>query len=102
MVLLEFSISPTGKGESLSEDVAAILNVIDNSGVPYQLTPMGTILEGEWEEVISVVTNCFHEMEKRANRIGLHLKVDYRKGENSRLKSKMAKVENILGKELNK
>jgi uncharacterized protein YqgV (UPF0045/DUF77 family) len=48
MVLLEFAMAPGGKGESVSEYVARILDVIDRSGVPYQLTPMGTILEGDW------------------------------------------------------
>lgn len=45
MVLLEFSMAPTGQGESLSAQVARVIDVIDRSGVPYQLTPMGTILE---------------------------------------------------------
>ena len=47
MVLLEFSMAPLGQGESVSAQVARILDVIDRSGVPYRLTPMGTILEGE-------------------------------------------------------
>jgi uncharacterized protein YqgV (UPF0045/DUF77 family) len=34
MVLLEFSMAPAGKGESVSEYVARILDVIDKSGVP--------------------------------------------------------------------
>ena len=62
MVLLEFAMSPHGRGESLSADVARILDVIDRSGVAYQLTPMGTILEGEWAEVMAVVTACFEAM----------------------------------------
>ena len=64
MVLLEFSMSPFGKGESLSPYVSRILNVIDQSGVRYKLTPMCTILEGQWEEVMEVVTNCYKELEK--------------------------------------
>ena len=78
MVLLEFSMAPHGEGESLSAYVARILDVIDRSGVPYQLTPMGTILEGEWDAVIAVVTACFRELERDCTRIGLNLKVDYR------------------------
>ncbi len=58
MVLLEFAMAPHGQGESLSAHVARILDVIDRSGVRYQLTPMGTILEGEWDEVMAVVTAC--------------------------------------------
>ena len=70
MVLLEFSMAPAGKGESVSEYVARILDVIDKSGVPYQLTPMGTILEGEWTQVMGVVTACFEALKADCNRIG--------------------------------
>jgi len=39
MVLLEFSMSPLDKGVSLSPYVARSLDIIDKSGLPYQLTP---------------------------------------------------------------
>ncbi|HEX2867101.1 MAG TPA: MTH1187 family thiamine-binding protein [Ignavibacteriales bacterium] len=100
MVLLEFSMSPTDKGESLSSYVAKILNYIDESGVKYKLTPMGTILEGEWDDVMGVVTGCFKLMQQDSRRISLNLKVDYRAGETSRMGSKIEKVEKILNKKL--
>lgn len=100
MVLLEFAMAPHGQGESLSAHVARILDVIDKSGVPYQLTPMGTILEGEWEDVMGVVTACFKALEGDCPRIGMNLKVDYRAGPQSRLRSKVEKVEAHLGRRL--
>lgn len=100
MVLLEFSMTPTGQGESVSAHVARILDVIDRSGVPYQLTPMGTILEGEWDEVMAVVTACFETLAADCPRIGAHLKLDYRAGPAGRLHSKVAKVEQRLGRKL--
>ncbi|MGB9623407.1 MAG: thiamine-binding protein, partial [Phycisphaerae bacterium] len=48
--LVEFSMSPMGKGESVSEYVAHSLEIIEASGVPYRMGPMGTVLEGEWSE----------------------------------------------------
>lgn len=101
MVMLEFAMAPHGQGESLSAHVARILDVIDNSGVPYQLTPMGTILEGEWDQVIGVVTACFRELERDCSRIGVNLKIDYRQGPAGRLKGKIDKVEQQLGRKLN-
>ena len=100
MVLLEFAMAPGGKGESLSEYVARILDVIDRSGVSYQLTPMGTILEGEWDQVMGVVTACFRALESDCTRISMNLKVDYRAGPLGRMKSKTAKVEERLGRKL--
>jgi len=100
MVLLEFAMSPGGKGESLSEYVARILDVIDRSGVPYQFTPMGTILEGEWEQVMGVVTACFKALEADCSRISMNLKMDYRAGPAGRLKRKTERVEERLGRKL--
>jgi uncharacterized protein (TIGR00106 family) len=100
MVLLEFSMAPVGQGESVSAQVARILDVIDKSGVPYQLTPMGTILEGEWDAVMGVVTACFRELKRDSTRIAVNLKVDYRAGPAGRLHSKTARVQERLGRAL--
>ncbi len=35
-MLLEFAISPLGEGESLSEEVAQVLDLVDRSGLPYE------------------------------------------------------------------
>lgn len=100
MVLLEFSMYPVGKGESLSPYVARSLDIIDRSGLAYQLTPMGTILEGEWAAVVAVVTECFEAMRADCPRVEIALKVDYREGGKSRLAAKIASVENKLGRKL--
>ncbi len=96
MVLLEFSMSPLGKGESVGKYVARSLNIIDKSGVYYRLNPMGTVLEGEWEQVFAVVQKCYERMKKDCNRISCTIKVDYRKGHSGRLQSKVASIEKTL------
>jgi uncharacterized protein (TIGR00106 family) len=96
MVLLEFSMSPLGKGESVGKYVARSLDIIDKSGVPYRLNPMGTVLEGEWDQVFGVVRKCYEAMKKDCHRISCTVKVDYRKGYVGRLQSKVASVEKTL------
>jgi uncharacterized protein (TIGR00106 family) len=100
MVLLEFSMSPLGKGESVGRYVARSLDIIDKSGVPYRLNPMGTVLEGEWDEVFAVVRKCYERMKKDCNRISCTIKVDYRKGYRGRLDSKVTSVERRLKRKL--
>jgi len=100
MVLLEFSMSPFDKGASLSEYVARSLDIIDKSGLPYQLTPMGTIVEGEWAEVMALVTRCFETMSQDCDRISTSMKLDYRAGKSGRLKSKIESIESRLGRTL--
>jgi uncharacterized protein (TIGR00106 family) len=96
MVLLEFSMSPLGKGESVGKYVARSLDIIDKSGIPYRLNPMGTVLEGEWDDVFAVVRQCYERMKKDCNRISCTIKVDYRKGHAGRLQGKIASVEKRL------
>ena len=100
MVLLEFSMSPLGKGESVGKYVSRSLEIIDKSGVDYRLNPMGTILEGNLDEVLEVVKKCFDRMQKDCNRISCTVKIDYRKGKKGRLTSKTASVERRLRKKL--
>ena len=96
MVLLEFSMSPLGKGESVGAYVARSLEIIDKSGLDYRLNPMGTVLEGEWKDVFEVVRQCYERMRKDCNRISCTIKVDYRKGHRGRLESKATSVEKRL------
>jgi uncharacterized protein (TIGR00106 family) len=96
MVLLEFSMSPMGKGESVGKYVSRSLDIIDKSGVAYRLNPMGTVLEGEWDEVFAVVKKCYERMKRDCNRVSCTIKVDYRKGRSGRLVSKVAGVEKRL------
>ncbi|MEK9720613.1 MAG: MTH1187 family thiamine-binding protein [Quisquiliibacterium sp.] len=100
MVLLEFSMSPMSQGESVSKYVARSLDIIDRSGLPYQLTPMGTIIEGEWDQVMSVVDECFKLMSSDCSRVSTTIRVDYRAGRQGALKGKVEAVEQHLGRTL--
>ena len=99
-VLVEFSMSPLDKGESVGEFVARSLEIIEASGVPYRLGPMGTCLEGEWEEVFGVIQRCYSRMRQDCRRITATIKVDAREGHQGRLQSKVARVERAVGHKL--
>ena len=101
-VLLEFSMTPLDKGESVGQYVARSLEIIDGSGLPYRLNPMGTVLEGEWDECLRVVRDCFTRMSADCSRISCSIRIDYRQGKSGRLESKIARVESLVGKELKK
>lgn len=100
MVLLEFSMTPLGKGESVSPYVARSLAIIDSSGLDYRLHAMGTIIEGEIDQVLDVMKQCFDAMATDCDRISCSAKLDYRQGSSGRLDSKVASVEAKLGRQL--
>jgi uncharacterized protein (TIGR00106 family) len=98
MVLLEMSIVPLGQGESVSKYVAQCIDLVDRSGLAYELHAMGTIVEGELAEVLDLMRRCIEEIAKSSNRVTCTAKIDYRQGVQGGLKSKVASVENQLGR----
>ncbi len=100
-VLVFVSMTPLGKGESVSQYVARVVDIVDKSGLPYVLTPMGTIIEGDsWEEVMDVLKKGFEELKKDCTRISITMKIDYREGKSGRLTQKVQSVQEKLGREI--
>jgi uncharacterized protein (TIGR00106 family) len=97
---MEFSMIPLDKGESMSQFVARVLTIVDESGLEYRLNPMGTVVEGEWDALLTLLTECFRELERDSNRISLHAKFDYRKGVSGALDSKIKSVKTKAGRPL--
>jgi uncharacterized protein (TIGR00106 family) len=100
MVLLEFSMSPLGKGESVGEYVARSLEIVEASGLDYRLHAMGTVLEGERDQVFDVVKKCYEAISADCQRISCSIKVDARQAAAGRLSSKVKSVEQKLGRRL--
>ena len=96
MVLLDFSMSPLGQGESVSPYVARCLEIVAASGLDYRLHAMGTTLEGEWDEVFEVVRRCYEALRPDCSRITCSIKVDYRAGAGGRLVSKVQRVQELV------
>lgn len=95
------SMTPLGKGESVSHYVAKAVAEIDKSGVPYVITPMGTIIESEtWDELMDVLKRGFDSMSRDCPRISIFVKIDYRKGKSGRIRGKVKSLEEKLGKHL--
>ena len=102
MILLDFSISPLDKGQSVSAYVARSLEIIEQSRLDYRLHAMGTIIEGELDQVLDVLRRCLEAMATDCDRITCTAKLDFRRGYSGRLESKVKSVEEKLGRELKK
>jgi uncharacterized protein (TIGR00106 family) len=99
--LVEFSMFPTEKSQSKSVFVARVLDVIDKSGVPYRLTPMGTIIETETtQEALMLINRAYEELQRDCGRVYCNIKIDWRDGPVGRLEKKTASVEKRLGRKL--
>lgn len=103
-VLLEFSMFPTSdecrEGASVSAQVSKIIDAIDKSGIPYQLTAMGTIIEASsMKEALSIIELAYDQLD--CDRVYSSLKFDIRKNCKNRLKTKTQSVINKIGREIN-
>ena len=100
MLLAEFSIWPMDKGESVGKYVARAIDIVDRSGLPYKLGPLGTCIEGEWAEVMSVIQKCYEELEKDCGRISCSIKCDWRRGRSGGLSGKVESIEKTLKRKM--
>ena len=96
-VIAELAIFPMDKGTSVSPWVARVVQVIRASGLGHVMGPMGTCMEGPWQDVMNVVDACYRALEPDCDRIYMTLKVDARRGEAGRLDAKLDSVRQKLG-----
>ncbi len=97
MIVSEFSITPIGAGESVSTYVARCEKIVRASGLPHKLTPMGTVIEGEWDEVLTVIRACHMAVRADNRRVSTLIRIDDREGPAGRLEAKIRSVEEKLG-----
>ena len=93
-MIAEFSVIPIGVGESLSHYVAECVKVVQASGLDHELTPMGTIVQGDMEEVLAVIMSCHQKVLSMSGRVVTDIKIDDRKNE----RHMSAKVESVRAK----
>jgi uncharacterized protein (TIGR00106 family) len=91
-----------GAGESVSSAVAKCLDIVQHSGLDYQLHAMGTLIEGELDAVLAVLHRCIATVAQDHPRVTCTAKIDMRRGHSGRLQSKVASVERALGRQLKK
>ncbi|MFZ5907687.1 MAG: MTH1187 family thiamine-binding protein [Nitrospirota bacterium] len=101
-MLVEFSIIPIGIGSSLGAQLAEVLKLVDASGLPYKLNPMGTVVEGEWEEIMKLIKKCHGTVIRKNDRAVTTITIDDRKGKPNRLELKVKSLEKRVGKSLKK
>ncbi len=101
-MLVEFSIIPIGAGSSLGGHLAEVLKIVDASGLPYKVNPMGTVIEGDWNQVMQLVKKCHQTAMRTGERVVTTISIDDRKGKLKRIDEKVKSIERRIGKPLKK
>ena len=99
MAVVEVSIVPLGTGSpGVSVFVAQCLEVLrQEKNVAYQLTPMGTIIEGDLDMVLAVVRRM-HEVpfNSGVGRVVTSIRIDDRRDKALTMQGKLASVKTKL------
>ncbi|MEW8255506.1 MAG: MTH1187 family thiamine-binding protein [Candidatus Thiodiazotropha taylori] len=98
-VLLEFGIFPLDQGESVSREVSKVIEMIRESGVSYQLTAMGTLIETDTvSQALEIVERATQLLSAAGcNRIYSVIKMDIRSGKTNRMESKPGSIRKHIG-----
>lgn len=97
-MLAEFSIIPLEGGPHFSEQIAFIIKIVRESKLPYNLTSMGTIVEGDWNKIMALIKKCHKECLKKNQRVYTTIKIDDYKGRTGRMEGKVKSVKEKLKK----
>ena len=104
-MLAELEVIPIGTNSaSLSELLAQVAKLIDQSGLDYRVGPMGTVVEGDWDRVMLLAKQCHQAMLKSTNRVMTTIRIDDRKDRPGpgRIVQKVQSLEAKVGKPLRK
>jgi uncharacterized protein (TIGR00106 family) len=96
-MMVEFSILPIGEESHVGKYIAAAVQVVHESGIDYRLTPMGTILVGDWEQTMEVIRKCHETVRQMSDRVVTRIKIDDFKGVERAPEEKIKAVETLLG-----
>lgn len=97
--LVAVAIAPLGVGEELAPQVAQVVKVIRESGLPNRTNSMFTEIEGEWDQVFKVVRDATFVLAEQGIRTEVILKADVRPGYTNMMDNKVEKVDHILDEE---
>lgn len=97
MAIMEISVVPIGVGSSVSNYVAKCIEIIKRSGLSYEVTAMGTIVEGDVEKLLEIAL-FMHRVpfSMGANRVLTNIKIDDRVDKHATIQSKVSSVKNKL------
>ncbi len=98
MAVVFLTITPLGTGTpSVSRYVAGVERILRATGLTHQLTAMGTIIEGDLDEILAVVRKMHeHPFTQGSLRVSTLLKIDDRRDKEHTIAGKMRSVDEKL------
>lgn len=99
-MLAHVNFVPVGSGDETKEFLGKAMKIIVHSEMDYQLTSMGIILEGNWNEVVLLIKKCHEENKHFTKRLVTNIVIDDRKDLPNRLRNNVLDIEYAVGDNL--
>jgi uncharacterized protein YqgV (UPF0045/DUF77 family) len=99
-MLVELSIWPLVGDGHLSDELTEVLKLIDSYGLPYQLIPTATCIEGEWNEVMELLRQCHDRVRSKSSHIVTFIKIEDEEGVTDKLNRNISSVEQKARRQL--
>jgi len=99
-MLVDLTIIPLRGGRHISDEVTEVIKLIDASGLPYQLTPSGTCIEGDWEIVMPLIRRCHDVVRSMSSHVVTFIKIEDESGKDNKLATNIQSVEHRLGRSI--
>ena len=100
--MVQFSILPVGDEQHIGDAVAKAVKIVHDSGLDYKLTPMGTLIKGDWKPVMDTIKKCHDAVRADFDRVSTQLKIDDLKDGDVDFDHKIKSVEEKAGTEFKK
>lgn len=96
-MLVAFSVTPIGTADtSVGDAVAEAIQIVRDSGLPNRTDAMFTTIEGDWDEVMTVVKAATLAVAAHTGRASIVIKADYRPAVTNALEAKVRSIEDRL------
>ena len=97
-MLVDVTVIPLRGGRHTSDEVAEVIKLIDASGLPYQLTPSGTCIEGDWGAVMPLIQRCHNVVRSMSSHVVTLIKIEDESGKTNKLTTNIESVEHRIGR----
>ena len=102
-MLAQFTLIPLGtKSDSLSRSLAKAVKLVAESGLNYKVGSMGTVVEGDWYQVMTLINHCRKTILREFPRVSIHISIDDRNGAVNPMARKIRSLEKKMGVKVKK
>ena len=101
-MVMELTIIPLGRERSISGDLAALVKIIEATGLDYRMSAFGTLVEGSWDQLVALAKECHFIVRNKTERVLTMIRIDDYGERTGEIEGAVSRVEQKLGRTVRK